>query len=210
MVQAGSRALVDVGGRQRPAVVRYVGPVATRPGIWIGIELDASNPANQGLGLNDGMVFGTRYFTCAPGCGLFVPPARVKPLPSQTHHDGPFPPSASTPLLRPRAATICSSNKLIRSSNGARRLSVTSLRSRDGALQLSNPEPRSTSPPPTTNPSRGRNRANAPSTSRADSPTNPTHNRFSSLRAQKLNQSNFKGHLSGLPVPESPPQLPST
>ena len=51
-------------------VVRYCGPVKGKPGIWVGIELDECR------GKNDGSYQNERYFSCAPGYGLFI---RLRP-----------------------------------------------------------------------------------------------------------------------------------
>ena len=40
-------------------------------GTWVGVELDSAS------GKNDGAVRGRRYFSCAPGHGVFVPESAV-------------------------------------------------------------------------------------------------------------------------------------
>nr|CAH8861571.1 unnamed protein product [Trichobilharzia regenti] len=52
-------------------IVRYIGPITFADGIWLGIEL------RKPRGRHDGCVAGKRYFTCRPGHGLLVRPARV-------------------------------------------------------------------------------------------------------------------------------------
>ncbi|CAH8626674.1 unnamed protein product [Schistosoma rodhaini] len=52
-------------------IVRYIGPITFAEGIWLGIEL------RKPRGRHDGCVAGRRYFTCRPGHGLLVRPARV-------------------------------------------------------------------------------------------------------------------------------------
>ncbi|CAH8599405.1 unnamed protein product [Heterobilharzia americana] len=52
-------------------VVRYIGPITFADGIWLGVEL------RKPRGRHDGSVAGRRYFTCRPGHGLLVRPARV-------------------------------------------------------------------------------------------------------------------------------------
>lgn len=52
-------------------VVRYIGPVDFADGVWLGVELKTA------CGKHDGSVQGRRYFTCPPGHGLLVRPARV-------------------------------------------------------------------------------------------------------------------------------------
>lgn len=57
-------------------IIRYVGSVDGKDGIWAGVEL------NVPKGTNDGSVNNQRYFTCQPGYGLFV---RCKRMGSQEH-----------------------------------------------------------------------------------------------------------------------------
>lgn len=59
----------------RRGSVAFVGPVPGIPGTagpWIGVVLD------EPTGKNDGSVKGTRYFSCAQNCGVFVRPERVE------------------------------------------------------------------------------------------------------------------------------------
>lgn len=51
--------------------VRYVGPVATTPGIWLGVDWDSAD-----RGKNDGSKDGKQYFTCR--LGLFLPSAATR------------------------------------------------------------------------------------------------------------------------------------
>ena len=52
-------------------VVRYIGEITGRDGIWIGVELDAP------VGKNSGIVDGEKLFDCAPNCGLFTRSTRL-------------------------------------------------------------------------------------------------------------------------------------
>ena len=63
-----------VGNRRRlRAVIRYFGPTAFGEGDFVGMELERPD------GKNDGTVSGVPYFSCAPGCGLFVRSAILRP-----------------------------------------------------------------------------------------------------------------------------------
>ncbi|XP_068606628.1 tubulin-specific chaperone E isoform X2 [Brachionichthys hirsutus] len=62
---------VSCGGER--ATVRYVGPVPTTPGLWIGVEWD-----HPERGKHDGSHGGVRFFTCRhPGGGSFLRPEKV-------------------------------------------------------------------------------------------------------------------------------------
>lgn len=50
----------------RSGIIRYLGPVNFRDGIWAGIELD------ELLGKHDGQIDGVRYFSCPQNHGLFI------------------------------------------------------------------------------------------------------------------------------------------
>jgi len=56
--------------------VRYKGPVATKKGDWVGVELDIP------VGDSTGMFKGRRYFQCRPKFGVFVRSDRLRFLPS--------------------------------------------------------------------------------------------------------------------------------
>uniref|UniRef100_UPI00358F0573 CAP-Gly domain-containing linker protein 3 n=1 Tax=Myxine glutinosa TaxID=7769 RepID=UPI00358F0573 len=62
---------VIVAGLKK-GIVQFCGKTEFAPGRWYGVALD--NPE----GKHDGMVKGTRYFTCPPRHGVFAPPSRVK------------------------------------------------------------------------------------------------------------------------------------
>lgn len=77
----------------RIATVRFVGPTAFAPGIWVGVEFDDAS------GKNDGSVQGERYFNCAPGRGMFLRTSgvsRVVEVPKS-----PSPPKPASPVKRP-------------------------------------------------------------------------------------------------------------
>ncbi|KAL7283642.1 hypothetical protein ACG7TL_003078 [Trametes sanguinea] len=51
--------------------IRYVGPVESTPGVWLGVEWDDPN-----RGKHDGVKDGKRYFTClVPNSGSFIRPS---------------------------------------------------------------------------------------------------------------------------------------
>ncbi|KAI0663349.1 hypothetical protein C8Q70DRAFT_1042120 [Cubamyces menziesii] len=50
-------------------ILRYVGEIDGKPGIWAGVELSGGF---AGKGKNNGSVAGKQYFTCPPNCGVFV------------------------------------------------------------------------------------------------------------------------------------------
>lgn len=71
MVDVGSRVRVPENPLYGIAVVRYLGPVSGTSGTFVGVELGSP------VGKNDGVAFGTRYFTCPPNYGLFLPIQKV-------------------------------------------------------------------------------------------------------------------------------------
>jgi hypothetical protein len=63
-------------GRFVVGTVRFVGPVRSSQGAWVGLELD------EPLGENDGSTNGVRYFHCSKKHGLFVRAEELR-LPSR-------------------------------------------------------------------------------------------------------------------------------
>jgi len=62
-VKSGSKAILE-------GVVAFLGPVDfNTDNDWVGVRLTGSS---VGLGKNDGIVKGKRYFDCPSGCGIFV------------------------------------------------------------------------------------------------------------------------------------------
>ncbi|KAH6978241.1 hypothetical protein EDB82DRAFT_431024 [Fusarium venenatum] len=85
--------IVDVPGGMY-GVVRFVGPVQGKKGVFAGVELDEEF-ANRGK--NDGDVDGVSYFqTDIPGAGIFLPAAKALPRSNEPIPSFPFTPSAST------------------------------------------------------------------------------------------------------------------
>ncbi|RGP62075.1 tip elongation protein 1 [Fusarium sporotrichioides] len=85
--------IVDVPGGMY-GVVRFVGPVQGKKGVFAGVELDEEF-ANRGK--NDGDVDGVSYFqTDIPGAGIFLPAAKALPRSSEPIPSFPITPSAST------------------------------------------------------------------------------------------------------------------
>ena len=63
--------------QQLEGVVAYVGPVKFAEGDdWVGVQLTG---LSVGQGKNDGTVQGEQYFSCGPGCGVFVRAVHVIP-----------------------------------------------------------------------------------------------------------------------------------
>jgi len=62
-------SVVVVAGKEAlgAGVLRFCGPTKFRDGVWAGIEYPSA------VGKNDGSVEGTRYFSCPPDHGVFVP-----------------------------------------------------------------------------------------------------------------------------------------
>ncbi|KAL7671371.1 hypothetical protein ACOME3_006271 [Neoechinorhynchus agilis] len=70
----GVRVIVSTNSvRNKSGNVRFIGQTDFKPGIWIGVELDTKD------GRNDGVLMGTRYFTCKEDHGVFVRIDKVKP-----------------------------------------------------------------------------------------------------------------------------------
>ena len=84
-VRAGDRVRAQ---RNKTGVARYVGATSFSSGDWIGVELDATD------GKHDGVVNGTRYFTCDARRGLFVRPSQCRRLDDATAAS-PVPPLAN-------------------------------------------------------------------------------------------------------------------
>ncbi|KAL3691899.1 hypothetical protein R1sor_005550 [Riccia sorocarpa] len=69
--KVGDRCEVDPGGKR--GEVKYVGKAENlAPGFWIGVQYD------EPVGKHDGMVKGTRFFTCPPQHGSMLRPDKVK------------------------------------------------------------------------------------------------------------------------------------
>ncbi|KAH6841633.1 dynein associated protein-domain-containing protein [Alternaria alternata] len=92
---------VKTTGHQE-GVVRYVGAIHVSEGTFIGIELPTPD------GKNDGSVRGERYFTCAPGHGLFIRDTSIATIISEATPTPPTPTPravsrARAPTTTPRA-----------------------------------------------------------------------------------------------------------
>ena len=74
---------------EKRGVLRYVGPLESAEGMWVGIELDRK------IGKNNGSFNGVRYFQCEDTFGVFVPTNIV------TFDLRPAPRSGSLPNSRP-------------------------------------------------------------------------------------------------------------
>jgi len=74
-VSVSEKVLAQVLSPQdRFGVVKFIGETAFSSGLWIGVALD------KGVGKNNGVVNGVRYFDCEHEHGLFVRPKLVLPV----------------------------------------------------------------------------------------------------------------------------------
>ncbi|KAM0710906.1 hypothetical protein Q7P35_001644 [Cladosporium inversicolor] len=73
-IKQGLRCRVLPSNDHRRGTVSFVGEVPDIPsvGAWVGVTLD------EPTGKNDGSVNGTKYFSCAPKCGVFLRAERVE------------------------------------------------------------------------------------------------------------------------------------
>lgn len=60
-------------------IIRFVGETQFAAGIWIGVEL------YEGVGKNNGSVFGVSYFNCPMQYGLFLREENVHPIIEETY-----------------------------------------------------------------------------------------------------------------------------
>jgi len=74
-IKQGLRCRVLPSTDHRRGVVAFVGQVPEitgSVGAWVGVALD------EPTGKNDGSINGTKYFSCAPKCGVFLRAERVE------------------------------------------------------------------------------------------------------------------------------------
>ncbi|MCJ1479001.1 hypothetical protein MMC13_007685 [Lambiella insularis] len=90
---------VDVTGGM-DGLVKFVGEVRGKPGIFVGVELSQKWAAR---GKNDGDADGIKYFTTStPGSGVFLPIARATKRASPGPSIGSFPPTPTTETMSPK------------------------------------------------------------------------------------------------------------
>jgi len=81
ITRIGDVVTVTVNTNRCRGTVRFSGPTNFATGQWVGVELDTPDGKNDGSvqckGAGDKI---ERYFTCAPGHGVFVRPDKVAPL----------------------------------------------------------------------------------------------------------------------------------
>ena len=68
---------------QNEGVVRYVGYVERKKGLWLGVELDQELPVGikqlpNFCGPHDGSLEGAWYFSTRPGTGIFIRPSAIE------------------------------------------------------------------------------------------------------------------------------------
>jgi tubulin-folding cofactor B len=73
-IKTGLRCRILPATDHRRGTVAFVGEVPDIPslGAWVGVTLD------EPTGRNDGSMNGTKYFACAPNCGVFLRAERVE------------------------------------------------------------------------------------------------------------------------------------
>ncbi|WFD26407.1 hypothetical protein MNAN1_001387 [Malassezia nana] len=69
---------VTLAGTDLTGVLRYLGPVHGRDGLYAGLELTG---LSYGQGKNDGTIQGVQYFATAPNNGVFGPASKLIALP---------------------------------------------------------------------------------------------------------------------------------
>ncbi|EWC48040.1 hypothetical protein DRE_02619 [Drechslerella stenobrocha 248] len=199
-------------------VVKFVGNVKGKPGVFVGVELEGPHAVN---GKNDGTVEGTRYFTTSvPHSGIFLPLSRATPrhsgssiksgsdtpsvITSPAEDSPPQPPKkpfARPSLPRPQSPggrNITPRPGLIPTTPGQR-----------SGSSLSN---RMFSPSPT--PGNGRNRAASISSNATDGgPPGPGASRLGNRPAQTPSRGTlrpgFNANKSHPPLPREPPRAGS-
>ncbi|KAH9512739.1 hypothetical protein Btru_038073 [Bulinus truncatus] len=72
----GQRVEVKWNGSIYKGTVKFIGPIATKKGDWVGVALDY--PAGD----SNGMLFGRRYYQCPTNHGIFVRSDRIRFIPS--------------------------------------------------------------------------------------------------------------------------------
>ncbi|KAF2197922.1 hypothetical protein GQ43DRAFT_466029 [Delitschia confertaspora ATCC 74209] len=92
----------------RKGAIRFIGSIHVAEGEFIGVELYAPG------GKNDGSVQGERYFSCAPGHGLFVRASGIANILAQAPQALPSPPKAP-PKARPTSFTKAPAKTAVRS-----------------------------------------------------------------------------------------------
>ncbi|KAL3116124.1 hypothetical protein niasHT_007424 [Heterodera trifolii] len=115
----GKRVLVNghFGG-----VLRYLGTVAGKEGLYCGVELD------QRVGKNDGTYGGVVYFECPPGHGIFAPSHKVQPELCVESSSRPIPVTAQRHQQQQRSGC-----------NGKRMVSSAALPSSSGSSTVTPP-----------------------------------------------------------------------
>ncbi|KAF2675947.1 hypothetical protein K458DRAFT_425108 [Lentithecium fluviatile CBS 122367] len=85
-------------------IVRYLGEIHIRPGIWVGVELPSPT------GKNDGTIQTERYFECPPQHGVFVPQAGVVRVLDQPAPKPAPKAAAPKPTAKPRPSSVGASS----------------------------------------------------------------------------------------------------
>ncbi|OMJ16618.1 CAP-Gly domain-containing linker protein 1 [Smittium culicis] len=176
---------VHVGSIAENGILRYLGQISSKPGVWAGVELDT-----PGKGKNDGSAMG--YFNCPENKGIFILPSKLserKDLVSSR----PSEPSNSD-LSNPKKGIYGqrSSRLIALSENANRASSLLSTPSRTSSTPSSTNSNKTTSnkiPSKTPNPQRRLSSAIKPNTSSSIiSSKFSTNKNQSSLSSSKQNK----------------------
>ncbi|OLY80421.1 CAP-Gly domain-containing linker protein 1 [Smittium mucronatum] len=114
-------APVFVNSINENGILRYLGHISAKPGVWAGVELDSSN-----AGKNDGSALGVRYFSCDPNKGIFVPPSKLSEIKKNTKSSK-YDPSLSENNPKPDSKIHSQSRPLVLTESPSRTASQSSI-----------------------------------------------------------------------------------
>lgn len=123
-LEIGDFVCAEVNQTKFFGVLRHLGPVHFRPGVFAGLELTGES---EGKGKNDGSIEGQQYFACEPGNGMFCPASKVK-IQSQARSKEATPRPQSSLSLRSGRSSVTDENSTLRSTTPSRPRSSLSYR----------------------------------------------------------------------------------